>query len=144
MPFIVSENHFEYNDEYYSSPDAAAGQEPGVPVAIFDTAVEAESDRWTRELSAWRNTDVGGYVYEIREGREYEIRESRDDTHGVYGNHNTKLRERKEEYAVIIGVDPLTVEFGYDFELAENLTDEQLRKVVKLFGGPHFYNVFEV
>lgn len=51
MPFIVTETHYEYNDETYNSPDAEHGKEPGVPVAVFNTKAEAEADRWQREKS---------------------------------------------------------------------------------------------
>lgn len=138
MSFIVTETHYEYNDETYNSPDAEHGKEPGVPVAIFDNRNDAEKDRWSREIAKWRSMDyIAGYVYEFHE-EEYNPGDAR------YESRNAEIRERKVKYADIIGVDPSTVEFGYEFSMPTGLTDAQIREVIEMFEGPHFYNVFEV
>lgn len=138
MPFIVTETHYEYNDETYNSPDTEHGKEPGVPVAVFDTQDIAEADRWQREIDHWRdNTELSGYVYEIGEGEPW--KGARD-----YQDRLAEYNEKKCTFAEITGVDPLTVEFGYEFKMPSGLTDEQIRKVIELFKGPHFYNVFKV
>ena len=138
MPFIVTETHYEYNDETYNSPNAEHGKEPGVPVAVFNTKAEAEADRWQREIDHWRDNDeLGGYVYEIGEGGPW----------NGSRNHQVNMdeyNEKRRKFAEIVGVDPLTMEFGYGFSMPTGLTDSQIREVIEMFEGPHFYNVFEV
>lgn len=138
MSFIVTETHYEYNDETYNSPDAEHGKEPGVPVAVFTTKAEAEADRWRREIDHWRdNGELGGYVYEISQGEPW-------NGSSRYQAELDEYNERKRKFADIVGMDPLNVEFGYEFEMPSGLSDVQIREVIELFEGPHFYNVFEV
>lgn len=138
MPFIVTKTHYEYNDETYNSPNAKHGNEPGVPVAVFSTKDEAEADRWQREIDHWRDNDeLGGYVYEIGEGKPWNG--SRN-----YQAKMDEYNEKRRRFAEIAGVDPLTVEFGYEFSMPTGLTDSQIREIIEMFKGPHFYNVFGV
>lgn len=143
MPFIVTETHYEYNDETYNSPDARRGEEPGTPVAVFDNAADAEDDRWKREIEAWRNMDeLAGYVDEVSDEEPDDWYKNRDKNR--YDKMMTEYKEKVRKYAEITGQDPLDVKFGYDFKLPDGLSDEQVRKVVEMFDGPHFYNVFKV
>lgn len=138
MPFIVTETHYQYNDETYNSPDAEHGKEPGVPVAVFSTKEDAEADRWAREIEHWRDNDeLGGYVYEISEGEPW-------SGSSRYQQELAAYNEKRQKFADITGVDLDSVEFGYEFQMPSGLTDKQIREVIELFEGPHFYNVFEV
>lgn len=138
MQFIVTETHYEYNDETYNSPDAAHGKEPGVPVAVFNTKAEAEADRWQREIDHWRDNDeLGGYVYAISNGEPWSG--SRN-----YQAEMDAYNDKRRRFAEIAGIDPLEVQFGYEFSMPTGLTDAQIREVIEMFEGPHFYNVFEV
>lgn len=140
MPFIVTETHWEYDDERYHTADAFAGNEPGYPVAIFESSEDAEADRWQRELDKWNNLHghIGGYIEAFTEDVD-------NDNRRNYSEHCLqRIREFKENYATIMGVDVDSVKFGYEFNLPENITDSQLRKIVELCDGPCFFNVFEL
>ena len=141
--FVVSENSYEYNDEYYSTPDCSSGQEPGIPKGIFQTKAAADAELWKREVEAWRNGGVGSYVYEIREG-ELSGAKPGDAYYDRYAKSDAEVREKQRGFAEAVGIaDASTVVFGYEFELPDGLTDEQVKKISLLFGGPHFFNVFE-
>lgn len=137
MPFIVTETHYEYNDETYNSPDARHGEEPGVPVAIFDNSTDAENERWKREIAKWRNlgSEITGYVYDIRSGEPW-------SGSRTYQSDLDAYNDKKRRYAELAGVDALSVKFDYGFAVKSGLSDETMREIIELFDGPHFFNVF--
>ena len=140
MKYIITQTHYEYNDETYVSPDAQKGKEPGTPVAIFDDSATAETERWRMEIERWRsNESVGMYTDAFDDSNVY-----RNPTSQYQIAHNEKVKMFKRKYADIVNAQVDDVDFGYEFSLPEGLTDEQVRKIVELCDGPIFYNVFTV
>lgn len=139
MKYVLTQTHYEYNDETYNSPDAEKGKEPGTPVAIFDDPKTAEDERWKREIEEWISTYelpmyIDGFNVHMysNPSRPYELA------------YNAEVTQRIQSYADIVGIHYSEVKFGYDFKLPQNLSDEQVRKIIELFDGPVFYNVFKV
>ncbi|MBS1722541.1 MAG: hypothetical protein JSS66_05980 [Armatimonadetes bacterium] len=148
MLYIVTETHYEYNDETYESPDAKVGQEPGTPVSYWQDRKDADADAWNREIRQWQllSGSLASYldgfcnwVYFERDGSRYE-----NDKH--HSAEYAEFKELKTKLATLFGQSVDDIKLDYEFELPNGLTTDQMKEVVLLLNDGHraFFNVFEL